>query len=134
MIHRALLGSIERFFGVLVEHYAGNFPLWLAPVQVKVLPITDSFNEYGAEVVEQLKARNLRAVLDDRSEKVGAKIRDAEMQKVPYMMIVGAREAEAGAVSLRRHGEGDLGSKSIDEAVSLLSAEVESKGLDKTGN
>ena len=134
MIHRALLGSIERFFGVLIEHYAGNFPLWLAPVQVKVLPITDEFNAYGLKVVEGLRKANLRAVLDDRSEKVGAKIRDAELQKVPYMMIVGGREAEKGTVSLRRHGEGDLGSKTIDDAIDMLTAEVESKGLDTSSN
>ncbi len=129
MIHRALLGSIERFFGILIEHYAGNFPLWLAPVQVKVLPITDSINEFGSDVVDKLNKRGFRAVLDDRSEKVGAKIRDAEMQKVPYMFVVGAREAEAGEVSVRKHGTGDMGSKKLDEAIEMLSQEVESKGL-----
>jgi len=130
MIHRALLGSIERFFGVLIEHYAGNFPLWLAPVQAKVLPITDSLNEYGREVVAALKKSGLRVVLDERSEKVGAKIRDAELLKVPYMFIVGGREAEAGQVSVRRHGKGDIGSMSLDDAVALLQAEIAGKGLD----
>ena len=130
MIHRALLGSIERFFGVLIEHYAGNFPLWLAPVQVKVLPITDDLNDYGEKVVAQLKKHRIRAVLDNRSEKVGAKIRDAEMQKVPYMFIVGGREAEANAVSVRRHGAGDLGSRGLDEAAGMLRAEIETMGLE----
>ncbi len=129
MIHRALLGSIERFFGVLIEHYAGNFPLWLAPVQVKVLPITDEINDYGKKVVEILKEKNIRAVLDERSEKIGAKIRDAELQKIPYMFIIGAKEAEAETVSVRRHGEGDIGSKKIDEALTLLKTEIERKGL-----
>ena len=128
MIHRALLGSIERFFGVLIEHYAGNFPLWLAPVQVKVLPITDNFNDYAAGIVDQLKKNNIRAQLDDRPEKIGAKIRAAELIKVPYMYIVGAKEVEAKAVSVRRHGEGDLGSKSIEEALDMLKAEIVSKG------
>ncbi|MBU8932748.1 MAG: threonine--tRNA ligase [candidate division Zixibacteria bacterium] len=132
MIHRALLGSIERFFGVLIEHYAGNFPLWLAPVQVKVLPITDSFNDYGQKVVEELTGHGIRAVLDDRSEKVGAKIRDAEMLKVPYMCIVGAREAESKTLSLRKHGVGDKGSMSLPEVAALLREEVENKGLEKS--
>ncbi|MGD8921985.1 MAG: threonine--tRNA ligase [Candidatus Zixiibacteriota bacterium] len=131
MIHRALLGSIERFFGVLIEHYAGNFPLWLAPVQVKVLPITDSINEYAEGVVRELQDRRIRAVLDDRSEKIGAKIRDAEMQKVPYMFIVGAKEAEAGSVSVRKHGEGDLGVKSVGDAAAELLKEIDDKGLSK---
>jgi threonyl-tRNA synthetase len=132
MIHRALLGSIERFFGVLVEHYAGNFPLWLAPVQVKILPITDDFNKFGQGVVDKLKEQRLRAVLDDRSEKIGAKIRDAELHKVPYMFIVGAKEIESGEVSMRKHGVGDLGSKKLEDAIDVLRAEVDSKGLTKS--
>ncbi|MEW5994714.1 MAG: threonine--tRNA ligase, partial [Candidatus Zixiibacteriota bacterium] len=129
MIHRALLGSIERFFGLLIEHYAGSFPLWLAPVQVKVLPITDNINEYGARVVERLRNRRIRGELDARSEKIGAKIRDAELSKVPYMFVIGAREAESDSVSLRQHGVGDLGSMSLDEAVQRLRTEIDSKGL-----
>jgi len=130
MIHRALLGSIERFFGVLIEHYAGNFPLWLAPVQAKILPVTDSANDYGREVVKKMKESGLRAVLDERSEKIGAKIRDAEMQKVPYMFIVGAKETEARSVSVRKHGTGDIGVKTVDESIEFLLKEVESKGLE----
>ncbi len=132
MIHRALLGSIERFFGVLIEHYAGNFPLWLAPTQVRVLPITDDLNEYAAAVVERLKEHDIRAVLDSRSEKIGAKIRDAEMLKVPYMFVVGKREAEADSVSVRRHSVGDIGVKKTEEAVRALLDEIATKGLDKS--
>jgi len=131
MIHRALLGSIERFFGCLIEHYAGNFPLWLAPCQVRVLPITDDLNEHAASVVERLKARDLRAELDTRSEKIGAKIRDAELLKVPYMFVIGKREVEADSVSVRRHTVGDLGVKTVDEAAEMLVSEIETKGLNE---
>ncbi|MDH4034892.1 MAG: threonine--tRNA ligase, partial [candidate division Zixibacteria bacterium] len=129
MIHRALLGSIERFFGVLIEHYAGNFPLWLAPCQVRVLPITDDLNEYAAAVVERLKNRDIRAKLDSRSEKIGAKIRDAEMLKVPYMFVVGKREVQEDSVAVRKHVVGDIGVKTIDAAVEMLLEEVATKGL-----
>jgi threonyl-tRNA synthetase len=128
MVHRALLGSIERFFGVLVEHYAGNFPLWLAPVQVAVLPISDDFNDYCDQIVRRLKKEKIRAELDDRSEKIGAKIRAAEVAKVPYMFVVGAREVEANSVAVRKHGTGDIGVKTADNAVAFLTAEIESKG------
>ncbi len=131
MIHRALLGSIERFFGVLIEHYAGNFPLWLAPTQVKVLPITDAANAYGQSVIERLKKLSIRASLDERSEKIGAKIRDAEVLKVPYMFVIGGREAEQNTVAVRKHGSGDLGTRSLDDAVAMLLAEVASKGLEQ---
>jgi len=130
MVHRALLGSIERFFGVLIEHYAGNFPLWLAPVQVAVLPISDDLNDYCGQVVKRLKEAGFRAELNDRSEKIGAKIRAAEIMKTPYMFVVGAREAEADSVSVRKHGTGDIGVKKIDEALASLQAEVASKGLE----
>ncbi len=131
MIHRALLGSIERFFGVLIEHYAGNFPLWLAPVQVKVLPISDNLMDYAALITKRLQDENIRVQLDDRSEKIGAKIRLAEVQKVPYMIIVGAKEAEAEQVSLRKHTAGDQGVMSIDEAVTLFKDEIDHKGLEE---
>jgi threonyl-tRNA synthetase len=132
MIHRALLGSIERFFGVLIEHHAGNFPLWLAPVQARVLTITDDFADYGREVTERLKARRIRAEFDDRSEKIGAKIRDAELQKVPYMFIIGAREQSSDSLSVRRHGEGDLGGKPVAEVIAMLLGEIEGKGLNRS--
>ncbi|NOY88252.1 MAG: threonine--tRNA ligase [FCB group bacterium] len=131
MIHRALLGSIERFFGVLIEHYSGNFPLWLAPVQVKVLPVTDNFIEYGKEIVDKLKENKIRTVLDDRSEKIGAKIRNAEIFKIPYMLVIGAREVESKTVSIRKHSHGDLGTKKLDEVISLLQKEIRLKGLNE---
>lgn len=130
MVHRALLGSIERFFGVLVEHYAGNFPLWLAPVQVAILPISDDHNEYCRELLARLKDKNIRAEIDERSEKIGAKIRAAEIMKTPYMFVVGGREAEAKSVAVRKHGTGDIGVRSIDDALTMLMAEIENKGLD----
>ena len=129
MVHRALLGSVERFFGVLIEHYAGNFPLWLAPVQVKVMTIADDFNEFAVTVLKRLKNAGLRAELDDRSEKIGAKIRAAEVEKIPYMFVIGGREAEKDSVAVRKHGEGDQGVKTVDEAVAALKIEIESKGL-----
>lgn len=134
MIHRALLGSIERFFGVLIEHYAGNFPLWLAPTQVRVLPITDAHNEYGKSVVEKLKKAGIRGSLDDRSEKIGAKIRDAEMFKVPYMFVIGGREAEQNEVAVRKHGSGDQGTQTVDAAIAMLTREIATKGLEQSGN
>src|SRR5688572_6508610 len=124
MIHRALMGSFERFIGILIEHYAGEFPLWLAPVQALVLPIADRHLDYGREVVAALGEAGLRAELDDRTESIGKKIREAELRKVPYMLVVGDREAEQRAAALRRHGEGDLGTFPLDEVVGRLAAEV----------
>lgn len=114
MIHRAPFGSMERFIAVLLEHCGGNLPLWLAPQQVKILPISDKFNEYAAHVVTQLAVADIRAEIDDRSEKIGKKIRDTELMKVPYMLIVGGKEMNEGMVSVRKHGEGDKGAVSID--------------------
>ena len=109
MIHRALMGSFERFMGILIEHYAGEFPLWLAPLQALVLPVSDRHLDYARQVAERLGAEGLRARVDDRGESIGRKIRDAELAKVPYMLVVGDREAESRRAALRRHGEGDLG-------------------------
>ena len=117
MVHRALWGSVERFFGVLVEHYAGAFPVWLAPVQTIVLPITDKQNDYAAEVVKRLDEAGIRAEGDFRSTKVNAKIREAQLQKVPYMLVVGGREAEAGTVAVRHRKQGDLGGKTVDDFI-----------------
>jgi threonyl-tRNA synthetase len=114
MIHRALLGSLERFMGVLIEHYAGAFPCWLAPVQVKVLPISEKYSAYAAAVTQKLHGAGVRAELDDRNEKIGYKIRDAEVKKTPYMAVVGEKEATAGTVAVRCHGKGDLGSLPLD--------------------
>ncbi len=115
MVHRALFGSVERFFGVLIEHYAGAFPLWLAPVQVAVLPITDRVNDYAQELDRELLAGGLRVEANLRSEKIGAKIRDAQLQKVPFMLVVGDREKEQRAVAVRERAKGDIGVMSIDE-------------------
>jgi threonyl-tRNA synthetase len=128
MIHRALMGSFERFMGILIEHYAGEFPLWLAPVQATVLPLADRHADYAREVQAALTAAGLRADVDDRTESVGRKIREAELRKVPYMLVVGDREAEQGAVALRRHREGDQGTVALDEAVERLAAEAASRG------
>jgi threonyl-tRNA synthetase len=124
MIHRALMGSFERFMGILIEHYAGEFPLWLAPVQALVLPVSDRHLGYAAEVQERLAAAGLRARVDDRSESIGRMIRDAELAKVPYMLVVGDREAESDAAALRRHREGDLGTATVEEIAARLSKEV----------
>ena len=124
MIHRALMGSFERFIGILIEHYAGEFPLWLAPVQARVLPLADRHADYAREVASALGDAGLRAELDDRTESVGRKIREAELRKVPYMLVVGDREQEQRAVSLRRHKEGDQGTLALDEAIARLTAEA----------
>jgi len=128
MIHRALMGSFERFIGILIEHYAGEFPLWLAPLQAIVLPVADRHNAYAEEVAARLAGAGLRARVDDRSESVGRKIREAELGKVPYMLVVGDREAEAGAAALRRHTEGDLGTVPVEEIVERLAGEVAARG------
>jgi threonyl-tRNA synthetase len=124
MIHRALLGSFERFIGILIEHYAGEFPLWLSPVQAAVLPISDRHVGYAQKVAEELRGAGLRVAVDDRSESIGKKIREAELRKAPYMLLVGDKEAESGAVAVRRHREGDIGAMPVPEFVSLALAEV----------
>jgi threonyl-tRNA synthetase len=128
MIHRALMGSFERFIGILIEHYAGELPLWLAPVQAAVLPLADRHVAYAREVQGALTAAGLRAEVDDRTESVGRKIREAELRKVPYMLVLGDREAEQRAVALRRHREGDQGTVPLDEAVERLAAESARRG------
>jgi threonyl-tRNA synthetase len=127
MVHRALYGSVERFFGILIEHYAGAFPVWLAPVQVVVLPITDRHLEYARTVFERLEAEGFRVHLDDRKEKVNLKIRDAQMQKVPYMLVVGDREAEVGTVSVRHRKHADMGAKPLAEFIADLRGMVDLK-------
>jgi threonyl-tRNA synthetase len=117
MIHRAPFGSMERFTAVLLEHCAGKLPFWLAPQQVKILPISDKFNEYAEEVANALKAADIRAEIDDRSEKIGKKIRDTELMKVPYMLIVGEKEMAEKLVSVRKQGDGDKGSVPLEAFV-----------------
>jgi threonyl-tRNA synthetase len=120
MVHRALLGSIERFFGILIEHYAGAFPLWLAPEQVRVLPITDKQLDYAHQIEKTLREAGFRVEVDTGAEKLGAKIRNAQLWKTPYMLIVGGRDEEAGVVSVRSRVDGDLGQMKLDEFVDLL--------------
>ncbi len=129
MIHRAPLGSFERFVGMLIEHYAGAFPLWLAPEQVRVLVVSQKFEEYGRGVEEKLRAAGLRTGGDWRAEKIGAKIRDAQLERIPYMLVIGGREAEQGTVSVRDRLEGDLGAMPLEEAVAKLEAEVAAKAI-----
>jgi threonyl-tRNA synthetase len=123
MVHRALLGALERFFAILIEHFGGAFPLWLAPEQVRVLPLTEKQLEYAESVADALLARDIRVKVDRRSEKVGAKIRDAQLEKVPYMLIVGPREAEQQTVSVRSRSEGDRGAVTLDELTVMLEKE-----------
>jgi threonyl-tRNA synthetase len=125
MIHRAPFGSLERFVAVLIEHCAGNFPLWLAPEQFAVLPISEKFNDYAKTVVEKLKESDIRGFLDDRDEKIGRKIRDAEVKKVPFMLIVGEKEVADGKVSVRKHGEGDKGSMGLTEFVDQFKSDFQ---------
>ena len=129
MVHRALFGSIERFFGVLIEHYAGAFPAWLAPVQATVLPVSGKFIEYAQQVTQKLKDAGFRAHLDDRNEKLQAKIRDAQLEKIPYMLIIGGKEAEAGTVAVRHRSKGDLGPRPLDQFVADLRAEIDTRQI-----
>ena len=129
MIHRVAFGSIERFIGILIEHFAGAFPTWLAPVQVKVLPISDKYMEYGEKVLAELEAAGIRAEIDKRAEKIGYKIREAQMQKIPYMLVVGAKEEEIGVVSVRSRFAGDEGQKSLADFIALVKEEIENKEI-----
>jgi threonyl-tRNA synthetase len=124
LIHRALLGSMERFAGILIEHYGGRFPLWLAPVQAVVLPVADRHNERAAEVAVRLRSSGLRARIDERTESVGRKIRDAELSKAPYMLVVGDKEIESDTVSVRHHGDGDLGALGVEALIERMAAEA----------
>jgi threonyl-tRNA synthetase len=127
VVHRALLGSLERFFGMLIEHYAGAFPVWLAPVQVKVLSITDRQLDYAKGVRDKLLAAGIRAEIDTRSEKIGFKIREAAMDKVPYILVVGDKEVQQNAVAVRERGGKDLGVMQLDELMSGISDLIKNK-------
>jgi threonyl-tRNA synthetase len=129
MVHRALFGSIERFFGVLIEHYAGAFPMWLAPVQVAVLPITDRINEYAEKVAAELRKAGLRVDVNVRSDKIGAKIRDAQLQKIPFMLVLGDREMEEGKVAVRERTKGDIGAMSLDDFREMATRLVKTRAL-----
>jgi len=130
MIHRALLGSLERFFGVLIEHYGGAFPLWLSPVQVRLMPITDEQNWYSVEIESELKKEGFRVETDDRNEKINYKIREAEKEKIPYMFIVGKKEVQDKNVSVRKHKKGDLGRFDLDTIIQKLKDEVKNKTVE----
>jgi len=129
MIHRVVFGSIERFIGILIEHFAGAFPLWLAPEQVRILPISERHHEKAREIYQQLFNAGMRVEIDERSEKIGYKIREAQLQKIPYMLIIGDKEAESGTVSVRRRGEGDLGAVKTEAFLATALAEITAKQM-----
>ena len=125
MIHRAPFGSMERFVAVLIEHTAGKFPLWLTPEQVVIMPISEKYNDYAEKVAQELEMRDIRTTIDNRNEKIGRKIRDNELKRIPYLLIVGEKEAENNEVSVRKQGEGDKGSMKITTFAEILTEEVE---------
>jgi threonyl-tRNA synthetase len=127
MIHRALLGSLERFFGVLIEHYGGAFPAWLAPIQAELIPIADRHIDYANKVARELRLEGLRVHVDVRSDRMNAKIRDAQNEKTPYMLIIGDKEMESNAVSLRKRSGEDLGAIPVADFIALARSEVDSK-------
>ncbi|MEG6571843.1 threonine--tRNA ligase [[Clostridium] cellulosi] len=129
MLHRVVFGSIERFIGILTEQYAGAFPVWLAPVQVKVLPIADRHNEYAYKVCDTLKAAGIRVEVDDRNEKIGYRIREAQLQKIPFMLVLGDKEVESGSVAVRARSEGDKGSMSLDAFLDMVKEKIDTKSL-----
>ena len=127
MIHRVVFGSIERFIGILTEHFAGAFPLWLAPVQVRLMTITDRADEAAKAVQAKLEDAGIRTEIDLRNEKIGFKIREAQVQKIPYMLVLGDKEAENGVVAVRKRGEGDIGQMTPDELLAKLREEIRTK-------
>jgi threonyl-tRNA synthetase len=127
IIHRAPLGTHERFIGFLLEHYAGKFPAWLAPLQVKILPISDKFLDYANSLLDELKKWDIRAEIDERSEKIGKKIREAELMRIPYMLVIGEKEVAEGKVAIRRQGKGDMGTEKIEDFVSRLKVEIKDR-------
>jgi len=127
MIHRTVFGSLERFIGILIEHYAGAFPVWLAPEQVRVIPVSQKFLDYGRKVKSELEENDIRVELDERNEKVGYKIREAQLQKIPYMLIVGEKEAAEGTVSVRIREKGDIGTKGLREFIEEIKERIKNK-------
>lgn len=127
MIHRVCLGSIERFIGILIENYAGKFPVWLAPCQVKVISVSDKYNEHANKIMDQLFKKGIRVELDDRTEKVGFKIREAQLEKIPYMLVIGEKELESGEISVRSRDEGELGSRSVDAFIEKISKQIDER-------
>jgi threonyl-tRNA synthetase len=129
MIHRVVFGSIERFIGILIEHFAGAFPTWLAPVQVRILTITDRTNAYAEEVAQKLRDADIRVETDLRNEKIGYKVREAQLEKIPYMLVLGDKEQENGTVAVRARGKGDLGAMSLDEFMDMILEEIRTKSI-----
>jgi threonyl-tRNA synthetase len=129
MIHRVIYGSIERFIGILTEHFAAAFPTWLAPLQVRVLPITERQHDYARQVVAELEKQNIRVDSDFRSEKIGYKIREGQLQKIPYLIILGDKEVEAGTIAVRHRKQGDLGAMPLDEFSAKIRKEIDDKDL-----
>ena len=129
MLHRVVFGIIERFIGIITEHFAGAFPMWLAPVQVKILPIADAHHEYANKLVEKFEAVGLRVEVDNRNEKIGYKIREAQLEKVPYMLVVGDKEVEANSVGVRSRKDGDLGAMSVEDFIAKAVKEVDNYEL-----
>ncbi|MBL1155685.1 MAG: threonine--tRNA ligase, partial [Ignavibacteriae bacterium] len=127
VIHRAPFGSLERFIGVLIEHFAGEFPLWLAPTQAAIIPVSQNFVEYGNKVADSFRKAGIRFEIDERNEKIGYKIRDWEMKKVPYMLIVGEKEMESDTVSVRKHKIGDQGSLNLSDFIDKIAIEIKNK-------
>jgi len=127
MIHRVVFGSIERFIGILIEHYAGAFPVWLAPVQVKILPIADRHHEYAYKVQESLVEAGVRAEVNDRNEKIGYKIRAAEVERIPYMLVIGDKEVAEGTVAVRERGKGDTGSATVTDFIARITQEIKER-------
>ena len=127
MIHRTILGSIERFLGILIEHFAGKFPVWIAPVQAIVLPISDKFNDYAYKIKKEMEQKGLRIEVDDRAEKIGYKIREARLQRIPYMLVVGEKEVENRLVSVNKRDVGDIGQYAVEDFISMILEEVEKK-------
>lgn len=127
IIHRAPFGSLERFIGILIENYAGDFPLWLCPVQVAILPITDAVKDYAKEIEAELKFNKIRCLLDDRNEKIGYKIREAETKKIPYMLVVGEKERENKEISIREHKKGDTGKSGLKEFIEKVKLQINQK-------
>jgi len=132
MVHRALFGSIERFFGILIEQYTGAFPMWLAPVQVAVLPITDRVNDYAETVARELREAGLRVEVNTRGDKIGAKIRNAQLQKIPFMLVCGDREMEEGKVAVRERSAGDIGAMTLAEFKETAARLVRERALVNT--
>jgi threonyl-tRNA synthetase len=130
IIHRAPLGTHERFIGFLLEQYAGKLPVWLSPVQVKILPISDKFMDYANTILQKLKKADIRVEIDDRNEKIGKKIRDTEVAKVPYMLVIGEKEMNEGKASVRRQGKGDLGAIELDKFIADITAEIKERRAD----